>query len=180
MNVYSPHRDRTRQTRQPGSPAPRPPRAGSDTRGRRRGGVPGRDRPSTPPASREHVGPPVGVRVDAAALGSDVWAVVAWLIPVVNLWFPRGLLLGTLRASGPAPDRRRDELLVNAWWVAWIGHGILALVTQSGTSLPLMVLSEALYAAAAGLAVVVIQRVTTRQSTALAALRPAERGAATV
>ncbi|MFI8227801.1 DUF4328 domain-containing protein [Streptomyces sp. NPDC085900] len=115
-----------------------------------------------------------------AALGSDVWAVVAWLIPVVNLWFPRGVLLGTLRASGPSPDKKRDDLMVNAWWVAWAGHGILALVAQSGTSLPLLLPSEALFVAAAGLAVALIQRVTTRQSAALAALRPMERGAATV
>ncbi|MFE7856858.1 DUF4328 domain-containing protein [Streptomyces sp. NPDC057403] len=115
-----------------------------------------------------------------AALGSDGWAVAAWLVPVANLWFPRGLLLGTLRASGPAADGRRDELLVNAWWVAWTGHALLAVVAQSGTSLPLLALSEALFVAAAGLVVVLIQRLTTRQDSALAALRPAAQGAAAV
>lgn len=112
-----------------------------------------------------------------AALGSDGWAVAAWLVPVANLWFPRGLLLGTLRASGPAADGRRDELLVNAWWAAWTGHALLAVVAQSGTSLPLMVLSTALFVAAAGLIVVLIQRVTSRQDAALAALRPTARAA---
>ncbi|MER8010954.1 DUF4328 domain-containing protein [Streptomyces sp. NPDC094149] len=115
-----------------------------------------------------------------AALGSDVWAVAAWLVPVANLWFPRGLLLGTLRASGPTADTRRDALLVNAWWAAWAGHAVLAVVAQSGTALPHLVLSEALFVAAAGLAVALIQRVTIRQGTALAALRPAARGVATV
>lgn len=112
-----------------------------------------------------------------ATLGSDAWAVVAWLIPLANFWFPRGLLLGTLRASGSgatqASQKGRDDLLVNAWWLAWAGHGVIALVAQSRTSLPLLVLSEALFVAAAGLAVVVIQRITALQDTALHAVRPA-------
>ncbi|WP_160159945.1 DUF4328 domain-containing protein [Streptomyces sp. SLBN-31] len=74
-----------------------------------------------------------------AALGSDVWAVAAWLVPVANLWFPRGLLLGTSWSS-PRP-----------------------------CSSPRPVSPSAL-----------IQRVTIRQGTALAALRPAARGVATV
>ncbi|WP_458244161.1 hypothetical protein [Streptomyces sp. MAI_2237] len=69
---------------------------------------------------------------------------------------------------------------MNAWWAAWTGHALLAVVAQSGTSLPLLVLSEALFVTAAGLIVVLIQRVTTRQGTALAALRPAAQGAAAV
>ncbi|MEU1269483.1 DUF4328 domain-containing protein [Streptomyces sp. NPDC005799] len=61
-----------------------------------------------------------------ADLGSDVWAVVAWLIPLVNAWFPRGLLLATLRASGGEAGQERAGVLVNAWWVAWAGHLVIA------------------------------------------------------
>ncbi|MFE7166086.1 DUF4328 domain-containing protein [Streptomyces sp. NPDC057616] len=50
-----------------------------------------------------------------ADLGSDLWAVVAWLVPVVNLRVPRGLLLGAQRASGARKmDEGRDDTLVNA------------------------------------------------------------------
>ena len=56
-----------------------------------------------------------------ARLATGTWAVVAWLIPVVNLWVPRGLLLETQRASRPGAglERGRDDLLVNAWALAW-------------------------------------------------------------
>ncbi|MCI3269944.1 DUF4328 domain-containing protein [Streptomyces cylindrosporus] len=115
-----------------------------------------------------------------ADLGHDVWAVAGWLIPVVNFWVPRGLLLGTLRASAPAGDRR-DEALVNAWWVAWAAHIVIGVLGQSSTSLPLLVTSEALNIAAAVLILWLIQRITSVQGRALEAIRhaPAPQGTPT-
>jgi hypothetical protein len=47
------------------------------------------------------------------------WAVGAWFVPVVNLWFPRRIALDVWDASGPwnAP---RSHGLLNAWWAAWL------------------------------------------------------------
>ncbi|MEU6368503.1 DUF4328 domain-containing protein [Streptomyces sp. NPDC046931] len=111
-----------------------------------------------------------------AAAGPDVWAVLAWLVPVVNLWAPRGLLLEVQHASGGAQGKSADDRLVNAWWVAWAAHGVIAAVSQTVPidSLVLLVVSEALSVAAAVLAICVIQRITALQSTGLRPASPAE------
>jgi len=109
--------------------------------------------------------------------GSGAWAVLAWLIPVVNLWVPRGLVLETRRASSVGTtETGRDEVLVNVWWAAWAGHTVLTAASQlgGGTSLPLLVVAEVLELAAAVLVVFVIQRITALQSRALAAGSPVE------
>ncbi|WP_030927726.1 DUF4328 domain-containing protein [Streptomyces sp. NRRL S-646] len=101
-----------------------------------------------------------------------VWAVVAWLIPVVNLWVPRGLVLDVLRASSlGTTEKGRDEVLVNVWWVAWAGHTVIAMASRlgDGTSMPLLLVTEALNLAAAVLVMFVIQRITGLQGTALRA-----------
>ncbi|MGW2647336.1 DUF4328 domain-containing protein [Streptomyces sp. NPDC001393] len=105
--------------------------------------------------------------------GSTAWAVLAWLIPVMNLWVPRGLVQDVHRASAPAgADPGRGDLLVNVWWAAWVGHAVLALAAMNlgfGTSLPPLVASEVLNLLAAALATVVIQRITVRQAAGLGA-----------
>ncbi|WP_258314704.1 DUF4328 domain-containing protein [Streptomyces sp. Act143] len=47
------------------------------------------------------------------------WAVWGWLVPVVNLWYPRRIALDIWNASSPwsAP---RPHGLVNTWWTFWI------------------------------------------------------------
>ncbi|MFI7400332.1 DUF4328 domain-containing protein [Streptomyces sp. NPDC049541] len=110
-----------------------------------------------------------------AASQPGVWAVVAWLIPVVNLWVPRGLVLEVHRASSlGTTDKDRDEVLVNVWWAAWAGHTVIAMASQfgGGTSMPLLVVTEALNLAAAVLAMFVIQRITGLQSAALRTASP--------
>jgi len=104
--------------------------------------------------------------------------VVAWLIPLVNLWVPRGLLLETQRASRPlvTEEQGRGDLLVNAWAAAWAGRVVIAVVGRSGTSLPLLVATQVLNIAAAVLIVCVIQRLTSAQFAALDAMRPALQG----
>ncbi|MGW3209944.1 DUF4328 domain-containing protein [Streptomyces sp. NPDC001135] len=105
-----------------------------------------------------------------AVRGSAAWAVLAWLLPGVNLWAPRGLLLDVQRASGPAgADQGRGDLLVNGWWAAWFGHGVLSLAVLNlggDTSLPLLAAVQALVFLAAVLAVALIQRITARQAAA--------------
>ncbi|MFH7334351.1 DUF4328 domain-containing protein [Streptomyces sp. KHY 26] len=104
---------------------------------------------------------------------SPAWGVLAWLIPVVNLWAPWVLVRDVLRASTPgAGAPARSDALVNAWWAAWVAHTLFAPVCAwygVGGSLPAEVAAEVLYGAAAVLAVAVIQRVTARQAAGIAA-----------
>ncbi|MEU2714382.1 DUF4328 domain-containing protein [Streptomyces sp. NPDC007205] len=102
--------------------------------------------------------------------GSAAWAVLAWLIPGVNFWAPRGLLLDVQRASGPAGDQGRGDVLVNVWWAAWFGHGALVLAVMNlggDTSLPLLVAVQALSLLTAVLTVALTQRITARQAAGL-------------
>ncbi|MGJ5749206.1 uncharacterized protein DUF4328 [Streptomyces puniciscabiei] len=105
--------------------------------------------------------------------GSVTWAVLAWLIPVLNLWVPRGLVRDMHRASAPdGTDAGRGDLLVNVWWGAWVGHGAVSLLGAhlgGGTPLPPLVAAEGLDLLAAVLATVVIQRSTVRQAAGLGA-----------
>jgi hypothetical protein len=47
------------------------------------------------------------------------WTGWGWFVPVVNLWYPRRIMLDTWDASGPA-GFRTSHGLVNAWWTLWI------------------------------------------------------------
>ncbi|MCB5908251.1 DUF4328 domain-containing protein [Streptomyces pinistramenti] len=46
------------------------------------------------------------------------WAIWGWIVPVVNLWFPRRIALDTWNASAGANSPSRA--LVNWWWTLWI------------------------------------------------------------
>ncbi|NEB18730.1 DUF4328 domain-containing protein [Streptomyces coelicoflavus] len=50
------------------------------------------------------------------------WAIACWLIPIANLWIPRGIAADILRAAQPEPHSRvlRHRGLLNAWWGAWV------------------------------------------------------------
>jgi hypothetical protein len=47
------------------------------------------------------------------------WTGWGWFVPLVNLWFPRRIMLNTWDASRPAGSRTSHGL-VNAWWAMWI------------------------------------------------------------
>jgi hypothetical protein len=99
------------------------------------------------------------------------WTIGAWFIPLVNLVAPRRLVLDIGRASSTSWEETRDTTLVNLWWAAWIGHG-LVLVTANRVapgSMALLVAAEALMIAAAVLLGLVIERITVLQSAALGA-----------
>ncbi|MER6061456.1 DUF4328 domain-containing protein [Streptomyces sp. NPDC001792] len=117
-----------------------------------------------------------GLLSPGAVRGSVAWAVVAWLIPVMNLWAPRGLVLDVQSASDPGGAAEgRGNVLVNVWWAAWAGHAALslaAMILGGGTSLPLLVASEGLNLLAAVLAIAVIQRITARQAAGLRSVTP--------
>lgn len=46
------------------------------------------------------------------------WAIWGWIVPVVNLWFPRQIATDIWNAS--ADGKSRSEGLLNSWWALWI------------------------------------------------------------
>ncbi|MGW1534112.1 DUF4328 domain-containing protein [Streptomyces aureus] len=97
------------------------------------------------------------------------WTVGTWFVPVVNLFAPRRTVLDIGRASSPSWEERRDTLVVNLWWAAWITHGLIlgASTAMASPSLALLVVAETLMIAAAVLLGLVIERITALQSAAL-------------
>ncbi|UVS82261.1 DUF4328 domain-containing protein [Actinokineospora sp. UTMC 2448] len=64
------------------------------------------------------------------------WAVLSWLVPVANLWWPQMVVGDVHRASRPAtPARHADlarlkpSLLVTVWWSAFLTAHAVDLVT---------------------------------------------------
>ncbi|MGV9273413.1 DUF4328 domain-containing protein [Streptomyces griseosporeus] len=47
------------------------------------------------------------------------WTIGAWFCPVVNLWFPRRIVVDSWDASAPWGSRS-GHAPVNAWWTLWL------------------------------------------------------------
>jgi hypothetical protein len=96
------------------------------------------------------------------------------LIPVVNLYVPRRLVLDIGRASSASWEQKRDTTLVNLWWVAWITHAVVLVVggRVAPGSMALLVVAEALMIVAGVLMGLVIERITALQSAELGATVP--------
>ncbi|MEV7035524.1 DUF4328 domain-containing protein [Streptomyces sp. NPDC093272] len=105
-----------------------------------------------------------------ATLPSPGWTIGAWFVPAANLVVPRRFVLDIGRA-GSASWGSREMALVNLWWAAWVGHGLVLTVTArvAPDSMVSLVVTEALMIAAAVLAGLVIERVTAWQGAALVA-----------
>jgi hypothetical protein len=56
---------------------------------------------------------------------SEVWVWLAWVVPVVNLWFPKQLLDDTIAATALAGGTR--PIRTGTWWAAWIGAFVLGI-----------------------------------------------------
>ncbi|WP_405860176.1 DUF4328 domain-containing protein [Streptomyces sp. NBC_01515] len=111
-----------------------------------------------------------------AAVPSRGRTIGMWFVPLVNLVVPRGIVLAIGRASSASWEEKRDTTLVNAWWAAWVGHGLVLTVASrvAPGSMAFVVVEEALMIAAAVLAWLVIERITALQDAALGAAVPAE------
>ncbi|AOR32482.1 hypothetical protein BFF78_16685 [Streptomyces fodineus] len=101
------------------------------------------------------------------------WTIGAWFCPVVNLWFPRRIVLEAWDASVPWGARIRHAP-VNAWWTLWIisllaGRFASMSWRHAGTPGLLrsaagqMLFSDAVDVAAAILAIVVVVHLTRMQ-----------------
>jgi hypothetical protein len=55
------------------------------------------------------------------------WAIGGWFVPVANLWFPRRIAGDIWRASARA-GAPRAEVLLNLWWMLWLGSWALGRV----------------------------------------------------
>ncbi|WP_018382003.1 DUF4328 domain-containing protein [Wenjunlia vitaminophila] len=101
------------------------------------------------------------------------WAIGAWFCPVVNLWFPRRIVVDSWDASAPWGSRS-GHTLVNAWWTLWIVSLLVGRFAdrssrQAETADELrgaartMLFSDCLDIAAAVLAIMVVVRLTRMQ-----------------
>jgi hypothetical protein len=111
------------------------------------------------------------------------WVLGSWLVPVVNLWFPKQVVDDIVAASDPRTDPRTPTLkgipgsrLVWAWWLTWVPglvtgksvqRGVLVGASELGdlrTNVILSSVSALFTTGAAVLAVILIQRIDELQS----------------
>ncbi|WP_329004636.1 DUF4328 domain-containing protein [Kribbella sp. NBC_00709] len=111
------------------------------------------------------------------------WVLGCWLVPVVNLWYPKQVVDDIVAASDPRTDPHTPTLkeipgtqLVWAWWLTWViglvsgnivQRGVLAGASQLGdlrTNVILSSVSALFTTGAAVLAVILIQRIDELQS----------------
>ncbi|MFF8394476.1 DUF4328 domain-containing protein [Streptomyces sp. NPDC016172] len=122
------------------------------------------------------------VRDNAKALSgldprySDVWLWLGWIVPVVNLWIPRGVVADVHRSVFP---ERRLPAVVNWWWGLWLAGlaGGVGLIYADDTDeviaraysgvLPLLA-ADLVIVAAAGAAALMVHTLTTDQQRRLA------------
>ncbi|MEU9166772.1 DUF4328 domain-containing protein [Streptomyces sp. NPDC048420] len=63
------------------------------------------------------------MRDNARALSGErpryagIWVYASWIVPIVNLWFPRGIVADIHHKS--APDQKLP-IVVNVWWALWL------------------------------------------------------------
>ncbi|MFJ8789089.1 DUF4328 domain-containing protein [Streptomyces sp. NPDC102462] len=105
------------------------------------------------------------------------WVYLGWIVPVANLWVPRGVVADVHRTS--APDKRLPFVL-NVWWALWLigmlsGVGLLyresrdGLIERAYTDVWQLLLPDAAVVGAAVAAVFVVRAVTAAQSERTAA-----------
>lgn len=120
------------------------------------------------------------VRDNARALSGQrpkylgIWVYAGWIVPVMNLWVPRGLVADVHRAS--APDRPLPAVL-NVWWALWLvgilsGVGLVystsrdKVIERAYTDVWQLLVSDAAVVGAAVAAVFVVRAVTELQEPA--------------
>ncbi|SOD84270.1 DUF4328 domain-containing protein [Streptomyces sp. Ag109_G2-15] len=119
------------------------------------------------------------VRVNAEVFRPDghskarAWVIAGWVVPLANFWYPRRVVLDVWDASGPAGARPRHGL-VNLWWALWLVTSQVGWLMQRAygsahtaadfreAALEVMI-SDAVDIVAAGLAVLVVLRLTRMQ-----------------
>jgi len=110
-----------------------------------------------------------------------LWLYAGWIVPVVNLWIPRGMVADVHRSV--FPDRRLPSI-VNWWWGLWLAGlaGGVGLIYADSTDevmaraytgvVPLLVADVAITAAAATAALVIRTLTAAQQERMDAVARP--------
>ncbi|MFF7948934.1 DUF4328 domain-containing protein [Streptomyces griseorubiginosus] len=63
------------------------------------------------------------MRDNARALSGEppryagIWVYASWIVPIVNLWFPRGIVADIHHKSAPG---QKLPAVVNVWWALWL------------------------------------------------------------
>jgi hypothetical protein len=106
------------------------------------------------------------------------WAIGGWFVPIGNLWLPKQVADDVWRASVPPQrtgERGRDGMgAVHLWWALWVTVWLTAQLSArlylaaptayaAGNAILLRVVADALDLAAAGAAMVVVQRLSAHQ-----------------
>jgi hypothetical protein len=110
------------------------------------------------------------------------WVLGSWIVPVVNLWYPKWVVDDIVAASDPRTPPQTANLrtipgtsLVWAWWITWVVGLVLGNVAQRSaldgaprlgdlrTNAVLSSISAVSLTAAAVLAVMLIQRINDLQ-----------------
>ncbi|MGW1873333.1 DUF4328 domain-containing protein [Streptomyces sp. NPDC001975] len=103
---------------------------------------------------------------------SGIWVFLGWVIPLGNLWIPRGIVADVFRDSAP---ERRLPWVVNVWWGFWLlglvsGVGLLSsdttdeLIARAYEDVWPLVLSDLALVAAAVAGAFAIRAVTRVQA----------------
>jgi hypothetical protein len=94
---------------------------------------------------------------------SPGWAIGAWFVPIVYLWFPYQIMADIWRANLSAERRNRPAVLPGFWWGCWlVGEGFTWGIAGSSTGAARVVVGLAgLVAAAAAILLIVIVRTVT-------------------
>ncbi|MEW2129084.1 DUF4328 domain-containing protein [Streptomyces sp. NPDC005435] len=128
------------------------------------------------------------VRDNSVALSREspkytgLWVYLGWVLPVANLWIPRGLIADAYRKSVPG---RKLPAVVTVWWVLWLvgllsGTGLFfrdgadEMIERAYTEIGPVLFSEAAMAGAAVTGFLMVRAVTAAQLERIASLTPAE------
>ncbi|MGW6460320.1 DUF4328 domain-containing protein, partial [Streptomyces sp. NPDC055078] len=99
------------------------------------------------------------------------WVWAGWIVPVANLWVPRGIVADVHRASAPGEPLPRA---VNWWWGLWLagmlsGVGLMypgstdSVIERAYTDAHLLLATDAAVIGAALAAVLVVRAITAAQ-----------------
>jgi hypothetical protein len=129
------------------------------------------------------------IRDNARALSGEppryswLWIYLGWIVPIANLWIPRGLIADAHRASAPG---ERLPSSVNWWWGLWLiglagGTGLAyaddtdKIIARAYTDVWMLLASDAAVVAAAAAGIVMVRAVTAAQSKRMAGV-PQDQG----
>ncbi|MEV5595072.1 DUF4328 domain-containing protein [Streptomyces sp. NPDC052496] len=102
---------------------------------------------------------------------ASAWVYAGWIVPVANLWVPRGIVADVHRASAPG---ERLPRAVNWWWGLWLagmlsGVGMMytgitdSVVERAYRDVPLLLAADAAVAGAALAGTFVVRALTAAQ-----------------